>query len=56
MLGDKSLNYSSKEDLIKILINLKKSHFQMKENFFDCYSEKFNPKTVMKLFEERFLK
>lgn len=56
MLGDKSLNYSSKEDLIKILINLKKSPSQPKENFFDCYSEKFNPKTVMKLFEERFLK
>ena len=56
MLGEKSINYSSKDDLKKILINLKKNPYKFKENFFDCYTEKFNPKSVMQLFEDRFLK
>ncbi len=56
ILGEKSLNYSSREDLTNILLNLKKNPLKNKKKYFDCYSEKFNPKLVMQIFEERFLK
>lgn len=52
ILGDKAILYSEKEDLIKILKNFTP---EPNKNW-NCYSHLFNPETVMKKFEEVFLR
>ena len=55
ILGDKCLQYSNSEELYDILIKLDKVSLVTSTGYYDCYSKKFNPKVVMKIFEERFL-
>tara|TARA_Y200000002_G_scaffold287651_1_gene241797 strand:+ start:173 stop:1192 length:1020 start_codon:yes stop_codon:yes gene_type:complete len=55
VLGDKCFKYSNSEELYNLLINLNKDSLVTSTGYYDCYSKKFNPKTVMKIFEERFL-
>lgn len=55
MLGDKCLKYSNKDELYRIFINIKKISLTKSDTYYDCYSKKYNPKIVMKIFEERFL-
>ena len=56
MLGDKCLKYSNKDNLYNLLVNLKKVGQSKPKGYYDCYSKKFNPKVVMQIFEDRFLK
>lgn len=51
ILGDKALLYNNAEDLLKVLKNFKPNQ----DINWDCYSEKFNPKEVMKKFKEVFI-
>ncbi|SIP99298.1 hypothetical protein SAMN05880574_103160 [Chryseobacterium sp. RU37D] len=52
ILGDKAVLYSDKQDLIYILNNFRPDLGKD----WDCYSKLFNPSTVMKKFEDVFIK
>ena len=41
--------------LYDFLINLDKNKLSKDKNFYNCYSKKFKPESVMKLFQEKFL-
>jgi hypothetical protein len=56
ILGDKGITYSTKKELYSILLNLQKVKKNMIPNYYDCYSKHYNPKKVMQLFDQRFLK
>lgn len=55
MLGEKSINFSNENELYDILLKLNKSSISSIENYYDCYSKKFSPDIVMKMFKEKFL-
>ncbi len=55
ILGEKCITYNNKEDLIKLLLTVNRKSISKIENYYDCYTKKFNPKLVMQLFKERFL-
>ncbi|MCQ9634948.1 hypothetical protein MP477_08295 [Chryseobacterium sp. WG23] len=52
ILGNKALLYSDKEDLIQLL----KNFVPDSQKDWDCYSKHFNPKVVMRKFEEVFIR
>jgi hypothetical protein len=53
ILGDKALKYRGPREIEKILLDFDKK-WSEKQNW-DCYSEKFSPAMVMKMFKEVFL-
>ena len=55
ILGKKCLVYNNKDDLKKILLNVNRNSLLNANNYYDCYTKQFNPKKVMRLFQERFL-
>ena len=54
-LNNKCFKYSSKNSLYDMLINLNKNKLSKEKDFYNCYSKKFKPEIVMKLFQEKFL-
>ena len=55
ILGKKCLVFNNKLDLTEILLNINRKSVSNINNYYDCYTKKFNPKKVMQLFQERFL-
>jgi len=56
ILKEKAITYSDKLDLMQILRKININSFSKGNFYYDCYSKKFSPNVVMKMFEERFLK
>lgn len=52
ILGDKALIYEDSYDLKNIILNFK----DIKNDHWDCYSELYNPHSVMKKFDSVFIK
>ena len=55
ILGNKGFYYQDKESLKDILLSCAKNIEGIRQSHWDAYSEQYNPKAVMKRFEEVFL-
>jgi hypothetical protein len=54
LLGDKALAYRNPQDLHRILLSI--DHAFVKARDWDCYSRRFSPEAVMRVFDSVFLK
>lgn len=52
ILGDKALVYEDSNDLKNIILNFR----DIKNDHWDCYSELYNPYSIMKKFDSVFIK
>lgn len=55
ILGDKGMYYHTKEDLLNVIFACGNDINQIRTKSWDAYSEKFNPTTVMQMFDQVFI-